>query len=293
MMTTFETPTPISVSLDLGVGDIRITASDRTDTVVEVRPSDPASAGDVTAAEHTQVEYAGGRLLIKAPKGWKHYTPWGGRESIDVAVEVPSGSRVDGEAGVAAFRSTGRLDECRVKTGAGAIHVDHAGAVQLRTGAGDVTLDRAGGRAIVTTGSGALQIGSVDGPTFVKNSNGETWIGEVSGDVRVRAANGKITVDRPRSTVAVKTANGDIVLGAVERGQVVAETAYGKVDIGVAGGVPAWLELHTSFGNVRNGLEPADGPAAGHDSVEIRARSGFGDITIRRSGGEDIERSAS
>jgi Putative adhesin len=292
-MTTFETPTPIAVSLDLGVGDIRVTASDRTDTVVDVRPSDPASTRDVAAAEQTQVELAGGRLLIKAPKGWKHYTPWGGRESIDVTVEVPSGSRVDGEAGVAAFRSTGRLDECRYKTGAGEIHVDHAGAVVLRTGAGDVTLDRAAGRAVVTTGSGALQIGSVDGPAVVKNSNGETWIGEVTGDVRARAANGKITVDRPRATVAAKTANGDIVLGTVTHGQVVAETAYGKVDIGVAGGVAAWLELHTSFGNVRNGLESADGPGAGDDSVEIRARTGFGDITIRRSPAEQIERSAS
>ncbi len=292
-MTTFETPTPISVSLDLGVGDIRITASDRTDTVVEVRPSDPRSPRDVTAAEQTQVEYLGGRLLIKAPKGWKHYTPWGGRESIDVAVEVPSDSRVHGEAGVAAFRSTGRLDECRFKTGAGEIHVDHAGAVQLRTGAGDVTLDRAAGRAVVTTGSGTLQIGSVDGSAVVKNSNGEIWIGEVTGDVRVRAANGKITVDRPRATVAAKTANGDIVLGTVAHAQVVAETAYGKVDIGVAGGVAAWLELHTGFGNVRNGLESADGPGAGDDSVEIRARTGFGDITIRRSPAEGIERSAS
>ena len=40
-MPTFETPEPISVSLELGVGDVRIAASERTDTVVEVRPSDP------------------------------------------------------------------------------------------------------------------------------------------------------------------------------------------------------------------------------------------------------------
>jgi len=58
-MPTFDTPEPISVTVEIGVGDIRIVASDRTDTVVEVRPSDEAKKSDVTAAEQTRVEYAG------------------------------------------------------------------------------------------------------------------------------------------------------------------------------------------------------------------------------------------
>jgi hypothetical protein len=291
-MPTFNTPDPISVRLDLGVADVRIAAAERTDTVVEVRPSDPASKDDVTAAEQTLVEYTDGRLLIKAPKGWRHYTPWGGRESIDVAVELPAGSRVDGEVGVAALRSTGRLDDLRYKTGAGEIHVDHAGPVRLRTGAGDITVDRAAG-ADISTGSGALQIGRVDGPLVVKNSNGDTWIGEVTGDVRARAANGRITVDLSRASVVTKTANGDIVLGSVSRGDVVAESGFGKVDIGVADGVAAWLELDTRFGNVQNELEAADRPGSGEDSVAIHARTRFGDVTVHRSPADRIARSAS
>lgn len=39
-MSKYETLEPISVTLDLGVGNVRITASDRADTIVEVRPSD-------------------------------------------------------------------------------------------------------------------------------------------------------------------------------------------------------------------------------------------------------------
>src|ERR687897_902184 len=83
-MTTFDTPEPISVTLEVGVGDIRIVASDRTDTVVDVRPSDPAKKSDVTAAELTRVEYAEGRLLVGAPKGWRQWSFRGGGESIDV-----------------------------------------------------------------------------------------------------------------------------------------------------------------------------------------------------------------
>ena len=78
-MFTFDTPQPISVTFDLGVSDLRITATDRADTVVEVRPSDPDEPTDVTAAEQTRVEYADGVLQIKAPKGWKRYTFRGGR----------------------------------------------------------------------------------------------------------------------------------------------------------------------------------------------------------------------
>jgi hypothetical protein len=39
-MPTFDTPEPIAVTIELVVSYVRITASDRTDTVVEVRPSD-------------------------------------------------------------------------------------------------------------------------------------------------------------------------------------------------------------------------------------------------------------
>ena len=62
-MPTFDTPEPIALSLELGVGDVRIVASDRTDTVVDVQPSDPSKKSDVTAVEQTRVEYANGSLL--------------------------------------------------------------------------------------------------------------------------------------------------------------------------------------------------------------------------------------
>jgi len=90
-MYTYETPEPIEVTVELCVGDIRIEAGERTDTTVEVRPSNPARSSDVTAAQQTRVEYAGGRLLIKAPKGFRQHAFWGRGESIDVKIELPAG----------------------------------------------------------------------------------------------------------------------------------------------------------------------------------------------------------
>jgi DUF4097 and DUF4098 domain-containing protein YvlB len=282
-MPTFDTPEPISVTVELGVGDLRIVASDRTDTLVEVRPSDPAKKADVTAAEQTRVEYASGRLLIKAPKSWRRYAPHGGGESIDAQIELPAGSHLRGETGVAALRCQGRLGECRYKTGAGDIQLDQAGAVQLRTGIGDITLEQADGDAELSTGSGSVRIGRIGGAAVVKNSNGDTWIGEVTGNLRVNAANGRISVDRACETVAAKSANCDVRLGEVAHGTVLAETALGKVEIGIRDGVAAWLDLNTRYGNVHNDLDPGERPGPGEDAVEVRARPSFGDITINRS----------
>jgi Toastrack DUF4097 len=283
-MPMFNTPQPISVHLELGgVGVIRLVASDRSDTAVEVRPTNPASKADVAAAERTRVEYSDGQLTVKGPKGWRYYSGWGEwRESIDVEIAMPAGSRFEGKAGMGTLHCEGQLDELRFKTGAGEIHAEETGSVTVRTGFGNVNIERAAGRAEISTGSGRLEVRRVDGSAAVRNSNGDTWIGDVVGELRVNAANGKIAVDRPQSAVFAKTANGDIVLGAVACGEVVAETGWGRVEISVANGVPAWLELHTNHGRVRNELHAASAPEPSEEAVEIRARTGHGDITIHR-----------
>jgi hypothetical protein len=284
MMTTFQTPKPITVDLELGVGDISIDASERTDTVVEVLPTDPGKPRDVSAAEQTRVELAGDRLVIRGPRGWREWTNWGGRqESIDVRISLPTGSQIQGEAGVAALRARGELGAFRFKTGAGDIDVDAAGAVSIRTGAGDVSVGHAAGDLTASTGSGVVRIAAVDGSAVIKNSNRETWVGRVDGELRIKAANGGIAIDRAGATVTVKTANGDISLGEVAPGAVVAETAFGKIDVGIREGVAAWLDLNTGFGRVNNDLADSDRPDAGEETVEVRARTSYGDISIRRA----------
>jgi len=67
-MPTFATPEPILADLEPVVGNVRIVASDRTDTVVEVVPLDASNASDVKAAEQTVVEFSGGKLSVRAPK---------------------------------------------------------------------------------------------------------------------------------------------------------------------------------------------------------------------------------
>lgn len=282
-MPAFDTPEPISVILDISVGDIHVQASDRRDTLVEIRPTDPAKDADVRAAEQTRVDYAGGRLTIRTPRTWRQYTPRGGRESVDVRIEVPAGSQLLADSGVATLRSTGRLGECRHKTGTGDIDVEEATDARLRTGAGNIFAGRIAGAVEISTGSGTLSLGAIDGTAVVKNSNGDTRIGSIGGDLRVRSANGSISVDEARSDVAAKTAMGNISLGEVSCGDIVAETAFGTISVGVADGVAAWLDLSTRFGHVSNGLDASSRPGPGEDAVQVHARTSYGDIAVTRS----------
>jgi hypothetical protein len=282
-MPTFQTASPITVDVDVGAGDISIEASERTDTVVEVLPSDPAKPGDVSAAEQTRVDLSGDRLVIRGPRGWRSWMPRGGRDSIDVRISLPAGSEIRGDAGVAALRCTGALGEFRFKTGAGDLDVEQAGSVHIRTGAGDVSVGHAAGDLNASTGTGVIRVDAVDGSAVIKSSNRETWVGSVGGELRIKAANGSISVDQARATVTVKTANGDIHLGEVTAGAVVAETAAGKIDVGIRPGVAAWLDLDTGFGRVNNELADSERPAAGEETVEVRARTSYGDISIRRA----------
>ncbi len=280
-MSQFETTEPIAVALTLGLGDVHVTAGDRSDTTVEVRPSDPARHTDVDAAEKTRVEYAAGKLTIKASRGWKSYSPLSDGGSVEIEIGLPAGSSIRADAALARFRLIGPLGECRVKS-VGDIHVESAASVKLKTAAGDITLEHASGPTELSTSSGDVGLGDVDGPAVIKNSNGATRVGKASGDLRVVSANGDIAVERTRGSVVAKTANGDIRLGAPAQGDVVAETGHGAIEISVPEGTAAWLDVNTQFGRLNNTLQAPAPPEPGGDSVSIRARTGYGDITIRR-----------
>jgi DUF4097 and DUF4098 domain-containing protein YvlB len=279
-MPTFETPEPISVTLDLSVGFVRITATDRIDTVVEVRPSDEADESDVEAARQVRVDYTNGTLRITGPKRLLDFSRK--TRSVEVTIELPSGSQVSGDVQVGDFRCAGRLGECRLKTSVGNVWVERTGPVRLHTSTGHITADTVTGNAEIT-GCGKIEIGEIEGTAVVKNSNGNTAIDAVKGDARVRAANGDIYVGRAGAGVDAKSSNGSIRLGEVVRGSVVLATAMGNLDVGIADGTAAWLAINTGFGHVHNLLENAARPDEAAQTVEVRGRTSYGDITIHRS----------
>ncbi|MFE7118949.1 DUF4097 domain-containing protein [Streptomyces sp. NPDC057654] len=278
-MPTFDTPAPISATVEFDVGSARITAGKRVDTVVEVLPSNAAEDADVRTAQQTKVSYADGKLLVKGPK---KRSLFGKPGSIDVSVELPAGSDVHGTTPMADFLCTGRLGECRLKTSLGDIRVDEAEAAFLKTGHGDIHAAHLAGDAEIL-GAGRIEIGTFGGTSRIKNGNGETKVGEAVGDLRVNAANGAISVDVALAGVDAKSANGGIRVGEVTRGSITLQAAIGDVEIGIAESTAAWLDVKTGLGSVRNSLSTTEGPDTADETVEVRAGTGIGDILIHRA----------
>ena len=139
------------------------------------------------------------------------------------------------------------------------------------------------GPAEVSTGSGRVRLRKIDGTAAIKNSNGDSWVGEVAGDLRVNAANGNISVDHANADVNASTANGDVRVGGVRRGSASLKTSFGEIEVGIQAGTAARLDVHTEFGHIRNRMDASEGPGPSDETVEVRARTSYGDIVIHRS----------
>lgn len=281
-MPAFETPGPILATIEVTVGDLRVAARDRTDTLVEVRPSDPSHEPDVRAAEQTRVEMTSDGLLVKGPKQ-RGLALFGKPGSVDVSIGLPAGSRLRADAGVATLRCTGQLAGCQVRLGAGGIDVEHTGPAILHTGAGGISAGVVSGSAEITTGTGRVWVGEIDGPAVVRNSNGETRIGTVTGSLQVRNSNGGISVDRAGADVTAKSANGSLRVGCLSRGMTSLKTSAGEIEVGIAAGTAALVDAQTRLGRVRSSLDAADSPQPSDETAQVHAHTGYGDIVIRRA----------
>ncbi|MFD8413119.1 DUF4097 domain-containing protein [Streptomyces sp. NPDC059650] len=278
-MPSYETPGPITAILEFDLGNVRLTAGRRTDTVVEVLPSNGADDNDVKAAQQTKVTYANGTLTLKGPKKRSLFGKLG---SIDVALGLPAGSHLQARSPMGDFLGEGPLGECRVRTSLGDIRLDETGVVDLRSDHGDVRVDRIVGDAEIH-GSGRIDIGEIVGAATVKNGIGETAIGSITGDLRANTSVGRVTVGVAEASVNVRTSQGSVHVNEVARGTVDLQTSLGDVEIGIRESSAAWLDVSSRVGVVRNSLSAAEGPGAGEDTVEIHARTTAGDIVIRRA----------
>jgi hypothetical protein len=279
-MPAFDTPESISVTARVEAGSIQFSASDRHDTVVEVRPRDPKKDQDVRTAEQTEVTYAGGVLTVRTPK--QRYL-LGRTGTVDVTVELPTGSRIDMTGAWAQVLGEGRLGEVRVKTSSGDVRLDATGPLQLTASHGSITVDRVEGMAEITTSSGSMRVGLVDGPAVLKNSHGTTTVAAAIGELRVSGANGDIDIARAEGSVTATTAHGTLRVAEVARGTVQLETSYGAIEVGIREGTAAWLDVSASSGQVRNTLTASQSPEKSEETVNIRARTRYGNIDVRRA----------
>lgn len=282
-MPTFTTPTPIDLAINVQVGRIDVIASDRTDTVVTVSPSSSTKAIDRRGVEQTKITFENERLSIIGPKPRISWIGSGPYESVDLKVELPSGSRLAAELAVGNVRTLGRLGATRIKASTGTVDVDATGDLWVRAGHGGTTAGTVAGGMDVTSAYGQIRIGSVSGDALLKSSYGGIQVGESGGDLDAKLSYGDLEITKALGSVTAKTAFGDIQLDEVSSGSTQVDSGYGQIFIGVKTGVPAWLDLSSKVGHVRNELEGDSTPTPTEETVSVRARTQGGDITIRRA----------
>ncbi|MEV3860749.1 DUF4097 family beta strand repeat-containing protein [Streptomyces sp. NPDC050095] len=280
-MPSFDTPQPISVIAHVDAGSIQFVAGDRADTTVDVQPRDPKKDRDVKTAQQTEVALTHGTLHIRTPKA----TLFGmGRTGVvDVTVELPADSQLEVTGAWTQVRGTGPLGEVRAKTSSGDVRFDETGPLHLTASHGSISVDRIQGAAEITTSSGSLRVGTIEGTAVLKNSHGSTTVGDITGDLRVSGANGDITVERAEGSVAATTAHGTLRVFEVARGVAQLETSYGAIEVGIREGTAAWLDVTSGSGQVINSLTASENPAKTEDTIEVRARTKFGNIEVRRA----------
>ncbi|MEU8876574.1 DUF4097 family beta strand repeat-containing protein [Streptomyces javensis] len=215
-MSKFETPAPITAVLDIPAGRVQIIAADRTDTAVEVRPTNASKSRDVKAAEQTTVGYADGALRIEVPMKNQHLGPSG---SVEVTVQLPAGSRIEAKAASTELRAVGRLGDIAFDGAYRQIKIDEAASVRLTAVDGDV------------------EVGRLHGPAEISTARGDIRIAE--------AVRGKVVLSTQQGDISVTAAAG--VSASLDAG-----TSYGRVSNGLKNAGTAELEIHatTSQGDI-------------------------------------------
>ncbi|MDA2806521.1 DUF4097 family beta strand repeat-containing protein [Nocardiopsis suaedae] len=264
-MPEFATPEPITADIDVVAGGVLLNATDRTDTVVEVRPRDPGKDADVRAAERVQVDFGNGRLTVASQKS-SAVGRMLQKGMVEVTVELPAESHVRATTGYGSIRCEGRV-----------------GTTRITTSASNITVDRASGNAELTTANGWVRANTIDGSATVKNTNGSITLGTVTGPLRMATSHGDLSAERALDSVEARTPYGVIRIGEVVRGSVNLQSNYGEVEIGIREGTAAWLDADSEHGTVHTSLNASEGPEAAEETVEVYARTSYGDVVVRRA----------
>jgi len=278
-MPSYETPGPIEVDIDLGVGYVEVIASDRADAVAEISPTKPGRSGDVSLAREATVSFEAGRLRVFVPR---RLNLFGRSDSVDVRVEVPTGSRAVIGTVYGSVRTRGVLGDCRITAKYGNVSADAVGDLVLDSPYGTIEIAEVAGRFDATVGHGQVRVGRVGGDARLRGSHGTIELGTSAGEVDV-ATSGALTIDRALGDVTARSAHGAIRIREVTGGSIRLENGYAEVEVGVPDGVAAWIDAASAHGAVRNELTPDPEAAATDRSVELRLRADWADVIIRRA----------
>ena len=278
-MPTYESLTPIDADINVSAGHVEMVASDRADTTVEITPTNPDRSGDVAMARQATFAFENNRLRVRVPPRNKLIGPNG---SVDVRIELPTGSRTEIEASYGSVRIRGELGTTRIVAKYGNVSADRVGDLALESPHGDVDIAEVDGGLDVKAAHGHVRIGRVAGAARLRGAHGTLSLGTTEGEVDV-ATSGGLTIERALGDVTARTSYGAIRVLEAEGGILRLESSYKEVEVGVPFGVAAWVDAASEHGVVRSELTPGPEATATDRTIELHLRANWADVLIRRA----------
>jgi Toastrack DUF4097 len=276
-MPTFDTPGPIAATVVVAGAQVRVTASDRTDTVVLVEPIDRASKQDVKVASKTKVDFGGGQLSVKT-------TVTGDENgSVVITIDLPAGSSLVAYLTHSTVLADGSFGDCELHMASGRVQLDRINALQADIAAGEVTIGHIAERASIDGAAFAMRISEVKDTVRFSSSGGQTWIGHACADLDLSSGSGGFDIDRADGSVTAKTGDGAIRIGRLTRGQAELLNGSGNIEVGISEGNAASVDANSERGSVRNSVLAQDNPDTPDNKVTVHARTRYGDIIVRRA----------
>ena len=276
-MPTFDTPGPIAATVVVSGAQVRVTASDRTDTVVLVEPIDQASQSDVKVASKTKVDFADGQLSVKT-------TISGDKDgSVAITIDLPAGSSLVAYLAHSGVHAEGSFGECELHVASGRVQFDRIRALQANISSGEVTIGHIAERATIDGAAFALRISEVNDTVKLTTSAGQTWIGHASADLDLSSGHGGFDIDRADGSVTAKTGDGAIRIGRLTRGQAELSNRSGNIEVGISEGAAARVDATSKRGSVRNSVPSQENPDTSDNKVTVHARTRYGDIIVHEA----------
>ncbi len=274
------------VRVELHYGSVDVVAGPREDIAVTVTPSNPGRSGDSSAAASVRIEQLGDVVVVKGPTRAGRFGLGifvGKADSVDVLVEVPEHSDVNVEVKYGTLRLTGPLGAVRVTLPYGDTSLEAADRLDLKGGHGDCQIGRVIGDATVAFSSGTARIGHVGGGLQLKGTHGDSSVRSLAGPSRLETSSGSIEIGSSTATAAVRSAYGSVRVHDAVHGAIQVDASYGDIEIAVRPGTAVWLDANSEHGTVRTDLASDSGPVEDEHSLELRLRTGYGAISLRRS----------
>ena len=276
-MPAFATPDPINATVEAGGAQVRITASDRTDTKVLVEPLNAASRKDVKVAGKTRVDFADGQLTVKT------MVPGDQDGSVAITIDLPVGSSLIAYLAHSGVHVDGSVGTCELHMASGRVQLDRINALRANISAGEVEIGHIAGRADIEGATFAVRIGAVTGPVGITSAGGQAWIGHAAADLELSSGSGSLDIDRADGSVTATTGSGTIRIGRMTHGQAKLMNGSGDIEVGISDGTAAYLDVNSERGSVRNSVASRETPHASDAQLTVHARTRHGDIIIQRA----------